>query len=51
MNVDPRQVYMVPHVTLGLLRLNSMTMHLDSLETNVKSTLMNVDGGNNSYCD
>ena len=36
MNVDPSQVYMVPHVTLGLLGLNSITTHLDSLEIIVK---------------
>ena len=40
-NVDPSYVYMVPRVRI-LLGLTSLTVHLDSLETTVNSTLMNV---------
>ena len=41
MNVDPSHVYMMPCVRM-LLGLTSVTVHLDSLETTVNSTLMNV---------
>lgn len=41
MNVDPSPVYMVPHVRM-LSGLTSVTVHLDSLEITVNSTLMNV---------
>ena len=40
-NVDPSHVYMVPCVRI-LLGLTSLTVRLDSLETTVNSTLMNV---------
>ena len=41
MNVDPSCVYMVPYDRM-LLGLTSLTVRLDSLETTVNSTLMNV---------
>ncbi|EDM18145.1 rCG40590 [Rattus norvegicus] len=41
MNVDPSYVYRVPQIRM-LLGLTSLTMHLDSLEIPVNSTLMNV---------
>ena len=41
MNVDPSCVYMVPYDRM-LLGITSVTVRLDSLETTVNSTLMNV---------
>lgn len=40
-NVDPSPAYMVPHVRM-LLGLTYVTVHPDSLETTVSSTLMNA---------
>lgn len=40
-NVDPNPVYMVLRVRM-LSGLTSVTVHLDSLEITVNSTLMNV---------
>ena len=61
MNVDPCHVYVVLCFKM-LLGLTSVTVHLESLETTVNSTLMNVqsatsprdlcvDGRNSYYCD
>lgn len=41
MNIDPTHVYLVPCVKM-FLGLTFVTVHLDSLETTVNSTLMNV---------
>ena len=41
MNADLSCVYTVPHVRMHM-GLTSVTKHLDSLETTVNSTLMNV---------